>query len=328
MNKKLLLLLVLVAIQAIQSARADYFASIVPQTLSYTFKNLVIPENVGQSNGAWKDGGSLLIQIQSSEGRGSYIDLNVAGTLVGDNTYATSNPGIGIKYKTTISSVTDTGGQTETAPNFRFVMGNDATSSDILRTYLHVQYQIVRLLDKIPPGQITYAPEVSATLYNPDGEGDSVITTSVYSTSVSVQPTITACGIDAPAEIKLSPLYGNNVQSGPLNVSPAQTIKLTNCPGAINGIKYNFAAVYGTHLASKGVLNTVTGDGYAEGVYIQVQNADGTAHRVNGAIAVSGYNGSGDYTLPDFKVAYYVDDVNSVRPGNVKSAIEIKLSYN
>ncbi|EAO2558810.1 fimbrial protein, partial [Salmonella enterica] len=35
-----------------------------------------------------------------------------------------------------------------------------------------------------------------------------------------------------------------------------------------------------------------------------------------------------DYVLPDFKVSYFIDDAESVTAGNVKTAIELKVTYN
>ena len=81
-------------------------------------------------------------------------------------------------------------------------------------------------------------------------------------------------------------------------------------------------------MASNGILNAVNGDGYAQNVYIQVQNADGTPHTVNSSIALSDYAGSGEYEIPEFKVAYYIENTASVTAGEVKSAIELKLTYN
>lgn len=70
------------------------------------------------------------------------------------------------------------------------------------------------------------------------------------------------------------------------------------------------------------------GSGYAKNVYVQVQNDDGTAHQLNTNIALDDYKGSGNYPLPKFKVAYYIEDASTVAAGKVSSAIEIKLTYN
>ncbi|HIC0739921.1 TPA: fimbrial protein, partial [Klebsiella oxytoca] len=150
----------------------------------------------------------------------------------------------------------------------------------------------------------------------------------IYSSTIASQPKTTSCTVDAPTEIKLPALYGNKLKNGAQTITEAPTIKLINCPGAIDGISYNFSAVYGARDASNGILNAVNGDGYAQNVYIQVQNADGTPHMVNSLIALSDYTGSGEYEIPEFKVAYYIENTASVTAGEVKSAIELKLTYN
>ena len=311
------------------SARADYFYGIGSHTMTYDLDNwgIGIPATTGESSGWWSDGGSLSIGVQPSSTTGSYVTLQVDGTLVGENTYATSNPGVGIKYQTSIAQFTNTAGNGETAPDFRFDLGN-VEAGNPTATYLHVRYELVRLMDKVPAGKITSAPQVTAIFHNPDGLGEPIISRLIYSTAVSTQPQFTACQVVAPAEIKLTPLYGNALTKGAQGSQQVETIQLKNCPGAIDGISYNFSAVYGAHSAAEGVLNTVTGDGYATGVYVQVQKADGTPHIVDAVTPLSDYNGSGDYKIPDFKVAYFVDDPDSVTAGNVKSAIELKVTYN
>ncbi|MDE9620255.1 fimbrial protein [Citrobacter portucalensis] len=312
-----------------QTARADYFSNNRSHTMSYDFSSWTvgIPPVTGESSGWWEDAGNVAIDIVPSDTTGSYITLQVNGTLVGNNTYATSNPGVGIKYQTSLAYITDIGGGAETAPDFRFDLGANQVSVNTT-SYLHIKYQLVRLQDKVLAGPITSAPQVTVIYQNPDGVGKSVMTTLVYSGAVSVQPNYSACQIDAPTEIKLTDLYGANIANGALNTIQAPTITLLNCPGAINGISYNFSAVYGVHDATNGVLDTVSGAGYAKNVYIQVQNADGTPHTLNTDIPLSNYTGSGDYTLPDFKVGYFIDDASSVTAGNVKTAIELKVTYN
>lgn len=328
MRARLLPLLIASNLFIAHTAQADYFSSVGTHTMSYDLDNWTvgIPATAGASSGWWTDAGSVSVEIKPSSTTGSFVTLQVDGTLVGENTYATSNPGVGIKYKTSISYITNTGGNGETAPDFRFDLGIE--TGVVSSSFLHVQYQLVRLTDKVPAGKITSLPQVTAIFHNPDGLGEAVISRLIYTSTAATQPKYNACEIVAPTEIQLAPLYGNTLQNGAQGSQQAETIQLTNCPGAINGITYNFSAVYGTHNASNGVVNTVTGTGYAQNVYIQVQNADGTPHQVNTAIPLSNYDGSGDYTLPDFKVAYFIDDANSVRAGNVKSAIELKVTYN
>lgn len=82
---------------------------------------------------------------------------------------------------------------------------------------------------------------------------------------ISTQPKVVACNIDGPTQIKLPTLYGASITNGAQNIVEAPTIKLTNCPGAIDGISYNFdASYYGTQNAANGVLKTASGDGYAK----------------------------------------------------------------
>lgn len=309
---------------AIKPAYADYFDEFSFHTMRYGLAPLSIPASVGETS-RWTDNNSILFQTYASEGRQSYVELSVNGTLLGDGvTWATNNPGIGIQFRLTPNAAGYTPTESTTAPNYRINM--DGTSG--VRTgYFHLYYRIVRLLEKIPAGSLTSAPEVTLNAYNPDGVGKESFSGLILA-GITSQPQIDACIINAPQEITLSPLYGVDIVNGAMKVTDAPTITLNHCPGAVNGITYNFTPVYGTHRAASGVLNTAEGEGYAQGVYIQIQKADGTPHTVNNAIALSDYAGSGDYTIPDFKVAYYVDDINEVTAGNVKSAIELKVEYN
>lgn len=327
MISKLHTLLMLSCLVIIPAAQADYFAGVTPKTMGYDFDNwqVGIPPTVGESTIGWADPNSVDITVNYSSTTGSYITLLVDGTLVGDNTYATSNPGVGIKYKTTLSYFTDTGGGTETAPDFRFNLTSQTSYNT--STFLHIQYKLVRLLDKVPAGLITSAPIVTVLIHNPDGLGDPLTSFIAYSGAVSTQPKVTACTIDAPTEIKLPTLYGNTLQNGAMHVTEMPTIKLTNCPGARTGINYRFSAT--THSAANGVIATQTGDGYAKNVYVQLQKDDGTAYtKLNSSVGISNYDGSGDYVLPDFKVAYYIDDTETVTAGNVKAVLELTLGYN
>ncbi|MBV8042161.1 fimbrial protein [Pluralibacter sp.] len=323
---KLFLFIVLATgnLLAANYAQANYIADVQYHTMTYDLGPLDIPASVGDTSSyGWHDNSSIAYTVWTSDGTQSYMELSLNGTLLGDGvTWATSNPGIGIQYKLDPQDGLFTPDYSTTAPTYRVSLTDYGTS---LYTYVHLRYRLVRLLAKVPPGQITFAPDVTLHVYNPDGLGGD--SSGLILSGIASQPKLVACTINAPAEIKLPPLYGNNLTSGAMNVTDAPTISLTNCPGAINNITYNFSAVYGTHNAANGELNTVTGEGYAEGVYIQIQNEDGSAHIVNGGIDL-GYTGSGDYTIPPFKVAYYIDDPASVTVGNVKSAIQFILSYN
>ncbi|ECC3551827.1 fimbrial protein [Salmonella enterica subsp. salamae] len=296
-------------------------------TYKHDFSMWSIPARAGGST--WLDDhGLYTVNILSSNGWG-YADLTVngepTGTLSpeGATVYKTNNPGIGVAYQLNYST------PGWFSPNYGLIAPNTITLSNNtgLSGYMHIKYQLVRLTEKVPAGKITQVPDVFLNYHNPVEGGHKDLSFLALS-GVSAQPIITSCGIDAPTEIKLPTLYGNTLQNGAQNIIQAPTVTLTNCPGAINGISYSFAAVYGTHKASNGVLNTVTGDGYAKNVYVQIQNSDGSAHTINGSIPLSNYNGSGDYILPDFKVAYFIDDANTVTAGKVKTAIELKVTYN
>ncbi|SQH40962.1 fimbrial protein [Salmonella enterica] len=312
-------------VMMINHAHADYFTQVDINDVGYDLDYFTIPDNAGENTGGFHDNGSTVYRVEVSDDVTAYVELSINGTLLGDGvTWATSNPGIGIQYRFESGSNAFTPASSEQAPDYRL----DLKGKGVVRTsYFHLRYRLVRLLDKIPPGKITTMPQVTMLVHNPSGSDTSLFSGVVLS-KISSQLTVVACTIDAPTEIKLPTLYGNTINNGALNITEAPTVTLKNCPGAINGISYEFAASYGTHKASNGVLNTLTGEGYAENVYVQLQNADGTAHKINSPIALSDYNGSGDYEIPNFKVAYYVDDAETVRPGNVKTAIDLKVTYN
>lgn len=326
MRKSLIFVLTIAAnVVLINYAQANYIDNDINiKDMGYDLDAFTLPATVGDNTGGYHDNDSIMYhEVQTGSSTG-YIDLSISGTLLGDNLWATSNPGVGIQYRLESGSADFTPRDTETSPDYRV----NLTGSGAIRTsYIHVRYRLVRLLDKIPPGKITSLPIVTLNVHNPEGEGTSLISGIALSKIISNINT-TACNIDAPTEIKLPTLYGNELINGAQKITEAPTIMLKNCPGAINGISYNFSAVYGTHNATNGVLNTVTGDGYAKNVYVQIQNADGSAHTVNGSIPLSNYDGSGDYAIPDFKVAYFIDDANTVTAGKVKTAIELKVTYN
>lgn len=315
---------------SINDAHADYFD--VPESLSikkYNFSGISIPNVTGTSS---NDASGTAYQYSShySDTLGASIELTINGTLLGDGkTYATNNPGVGIQYTLHMASTTGLTPSTDIRePPYRYTITSHTTPDLVISgNSVNIWYRLVRLHDFVPAGVITSVPDVTLTFNNPANEGVLISSGTVLS-GIGGQPKLVACNINAPTEIKLSPLYGNALKNGAQNVLQAPQITLENCPGAINGISYNFSAVYGTHKAANGILNTVTGDGYAKNVYVQIQNADGTAHKVNSPIPVSNYNGSGDYIIPDFKVAYFIDDANTVTAGKVKTAIELKVTYN
>lgn len=333
LGKKSLALSAILSMMFVNSVFADYVNNINFNTRQYKFVNFSIPASAGESTGWWDENGSADIFFSASDidrSNYSYVELSIDGTLVGDNIYATSNPGIGIKYQLNIgaSDGIEPSSTSETAPNYRLTIVSPTSDGKNLTTYLHVRYQLVRLTDKVPPGNITSVPTATVNVYNPGGQGPAFISGVRYDGKVGSQPKITACTLNAPSEIKLTPLYGSNIINGAQNVQDVERMWLSNCPGAINGISYNFKATYGTHNSANGILKTETGEGFAKNVYIQLQNADGTGYnKFNTKIALD-YDGSGDYALPDFKAGYFVDNANTVTAGTVKSALELDVTYN
>lgn len=331
LSKKPLAMSAILSMMFVNSAFADYVGSINFNTRQYKFVNFSIPASAGESTGWWDENGSANIRFEPSDldSNYSYIELSIDGTLVAENVYATSNPGIGIKYQLSISSSgIEPSSSSETAPNYRLTIVSPTSSGTTLNSYVHVKYQLVRLTDKVPPGNITSVPTATINVYNPSGMGPAFISGVRYNGIVGSQPKITACTFNVPSEIKLTPLYGSNIINGAQNIQGVEKMWLSNCPGAINSISYNFKATYGTHDNANGVLKTETGEGFAKNVYIQLQNADGTGYnKFNTKIALN-YDGSGDYALPDFKAGYFVDNANTVTAGAVKSALELDVTYN
>ncbi|EEJ9248134.1 fimbrial protein [Salmonella enterica subsp. enterica serovar Muenchen] len=298
-------------------------------TKPYKFSGFSIPSKAGEYTWFedWGEHWKLTITADTDTATGAYITFTVNGTPTGTTTkddatvYKTNNPGIGIAYQMTYNPVVTTPDKDFTEP-YRLDLGTSGANGNLI-----IRYILVRLTDELPAGPITDVPSVTVTYHNSTGS-PYPDKTFVARSGVANQPAYTACGIDAPTEIKLDTLYGKDIHSGAQNITNAPTITLTNCPGAINGISYNFSAVYGTHDATNAVLSTATGEEYAKNVYVQMQNTDGTPYTLNTPIPVNNYRGSGDYILPGFKVAYFIDDPQSVTAGNVKTAIELKVTYN
>ncbi|EBS7636228.1 fimbrial protein [Salmonella enterica] len=297
-------------------------------TFKINLAGFSIPAAVGGET--WYDDWNVYnkLDVISSSQQG-YAVITVNGTVVGTastggNIYATSNPGIGITYEINYSTPSATTPQNAYAPGEKLVFTTGAGYNG----YMHVKYAIVRLLQHVPSGTITSVPDVTISYINPAGSGYADKSVLVYS-GIASQPKITACKINAPSEIELPAIYGNSLVNGAQGVTNAPTITLENCPGAITGISYNFAATYyNTCGAANGIFCTQHGAGYANGVDIQIQNADGSPHQINSAIPLNNYNGSGDYNIPDFKVAYYISDKDVVTAGKVASAIDLTVSYN
>ena len=313
-------------------AKADYFFMISTTTQTYDFSSTSIPDIVGGTT-AWLGTTVYPTSFQIGQDKlnslGSYIKLNVSSTLLGEGvTWTTSNPAIGIQYKLSTSPViSGLDAESSVAPSYQLTMTGYPTGDKaiIVNGQLNLAYRLVRLKEQIPAGKIT-GPSVSATFYN---TYDSATKTDVLYSGAATQPTYTPCTIDAPTEIKLPTLYVDDLVNGAQGASATYSIKLTNCPGAQNSITYMYAPLYGAYGdGTQGYMYTATGESNAKNVYLQMQNPDGTGQSVNNHITLSNYTGSGDYTLPEFKVAYYIKDVNKATEGNVKSAIVIDITYN
>ncbi|EGT5658141.1 TPA: fimbrial protein [Citrobacter braakii] len=334
--KKLLTIVTLTAscLLNITPALADYVSRVDWGTMNYALAPLHIPAAVGGVSG-WTDRGSILMYTLPYSNRDAYIDLTVNGTLLGDGvTWATNNPGIGVQYLVAAPStlgIVLNSLESITAPNYPLYLTKTSGSGTYsVGGYYHLKYRLVRLLEKVPAGKVTTLPNVTLNIHNGSAteiaslpKSSGLILSGIYSNIP-----IDACTIVAPSEIKLPNLYGNQLQNGAQNVIQAPKISLNSCPGAVDGISYRFTAVYGTHNAANGVLNTMTGQGYASNVYIQLQNTDGTPHPANSAIAINNYDGSGNYDIPDFKVGYFIDNTETVTAGIVKTAIELQVTYN
>lgn len=330
-NKGLLAFLFLTVLGSIPAAQADYFYYITINTKSYDLGSTYIPQVTGNPS-AWIGTSVNSVDFQIGpdplNSVGSQITLRVDSTLLSDGvTWSTSNPGVGIQFQLTTSPViSGLTSSSTTAPTYPLTMSGyptGGTSTTILGK-LNLAYRLVRLLDTVPAGKIT-PPSVYVTFYN---TYDGAIYTGAMFSGAGSQPLYYPCSIDAPTEITLPTLYGNNLVNGAQGAVAAPTIKLTNCPGAMGSISYNFTPSYGAHDAAKGVINTAEGEGYAANVYVQVQNSDGTPRVVNSNIALSDYAGTGSYNIPDFKVAYYIDDATKATAGNVKSALQFNIVYN
>lgn len=332
--KKISLLMILLAgtIANIPVAKADYFFFISTTTQTYDFSSTSIPNTVGATT-AWLGTTVYPTSFQIGQDKlnsvGSYIKLNVGTTLLGDGvTWTTSNPAIGIQYKLSTSPViSGLDSASSVAPSYKLTMTGYPTGGQAITVNgkLNLAYRLVRLKEQIPAGKIT-GPSVSATFYN---TYDGATKTDVLYSGAATQPTYTPCTIDAPTEIKLPTLYFDDLVNGAQGASQTYSIKLKNCPGAMTSISYMLAPIYGGFGGSNnGTFYTATGDGYAKYVYLQLQNADGTGRTINEEITLDNYTGNGDYTIPDFKVAYYIKDVTKATEGNVQSALVIDVTYN
>lgn len=268
------------------------------------------------------------VNLVPSDGQG-YADLTVNGTptgtlsSIGATVYKTNNPGIGVAYRLSYSVDGTTPNENYVAPYTVTITSNASTSSQ----GFHIGYTLIRLTEQVPDGQITELPTVTLNLHNPAGSGYKDLSYVALS-GYKGQPMYSACKISTPSSITLPTLYGNTIENGAFNATDLPAIALTKCPGAQNSISYTFKAFYGVRDAANGVAKTASGSSYAKNVYIQLQNADGTPHLLNSPVVFDGYQGSGDYTLPGLKVAYFIDDAANVTAGAVKSAIEFTVTYN
>lgn len=308
----------------ITSAATIDLSSANTTTKPYKLNGFSMPTSVGGVSW-WDDWGENWTLNVHSSSDVAYAEFTVNGQEVGGVTaddgatvYRTSNPGVGIAYEMTYRPDVTTPVK-DFNPPFRLdFAGNGANGVLIIR------YEIVRLTEFVPAGQID-APTVTVTYHNPDGTSK----TFTARAGVADQPRFTACTITAPTEIKLPALYGKDLVDGVQGVTDVPKIRLTNCPGAMDSINYKFTAAYGVHDAANGVMNVQTGADYAKNVYVRFMNADNTPYdQLNNAKELTSYIGSGSYDLPDFKVSYFIDDLNTVTAGKVKSALQLDVTYN
>lgn len=311
-------------------ATASQFNTNSAQVVTYPhdFSGWSIPQSVGGTS--WFDDWNKLyaVNISEEDSGNAYADLTVNAAIVGTTAdgatiYATNNPGIGVAYQLNYSTPSDTSPQYATTAPHTLTFPKDSATNG----YIHIKYELVRLTAQVPAGPITVVPDVTLNYHNPPGSANPDKSFLARS-GVSKQPKMTPCTINAPTEVNLATLYGGNAVNGAQLATSIPTLRLTNCPGAITSMSYKFNAMYGTHTSAEGVMNGETGSGYAQGVFVQFQNADGSGfNQFNNSIMLN-YTGSGDYVLPEYKVAYYIDDVNSISTGQVKSALQFTVEYN
>ncbi|AUT26847.1 MULTISPECIES: fimbrial protein [Escherichia] len=294
-------------------------------TKPYILSNTGIPAQVGGKT--WFDdwGQNWSLKVSGGGSGTAYAEVTINGQEVagftgddGATVYKTSNPGIGIAYQVTYRPDVSTPIKVFNPP-FRLDFSGAGAGG-----FFIVRYELIRLTDFLPAGQIV-PPTVTVTYHNPDGTSKTFTARS----GTSGQPKYTACTITAPKEIKLPTLYGKDLVNGVQGETSVPKISLTNCPGAMDSINYKFTATYGTHDAANGVMKAQTGNDYAKNVYIRFMNGDNTPYnQLNSPKKLTSYIGSGNYDLPDFKVGYFIDDINTVTAGKVNSALQLDVTYN
>lgn len=329
-RKTLLKLIPLCCLIGCNTAIADFFENYDLHTMNYGLSPISIPDTVGATS-EWTDNSGVYYETSYSDALGASIVLTFNGSLLGDGkTFATNNPGVGIQYKLHLYSTDGlTPSSDITDMPFRYDMTSHAVTPLITAgNYLHVYYRLVRLTEKVPPGEITTLPDVYVAFTNAPEDSAKPGASRLILSGIISQPKMIACNINAPSQIKLAPLYGASLVNGEQGTVDIEPIPLTNCPGAINGISYVIKAVYGNHDATNGVINTQTGTGYANNVFIQLQNNDGSGYTQLGNTINFNYTGSGDYNLPAMKIGYFINNKETVTAGNVQSALEINVNYN
>lgn len=111
MKAKLYLPIAAITFFALFPAHADYFDAVRGSVMNYKFGDFTLPANlekrpIGKKRDRCRQRyrgviqPALILPFQLTD-------------PVGDNIYATSNPGIGIQYKTSVDTLTDAGGGTE-----------------------------------------------------------------------------------------------------------------------------------------------------------------------------------------------------------------------
>lgn len=302
-------------------AHAGYTSvtSLEKQTVGYDLSAISIPDQPGGTS-AWKENDSLLVDFNCNGNDGSVTySLNIAGVQIDNNTWKTNNEGVGIRYKlegsygifTSVESYPYT---TKQPP---------CTSGDWAKSYIHVRYQLVRLIDRVPPGNIGPLPDVTVVVNNDDPAAQDY--SQLFLSGIAKNIKVNGCAIEAPSQVTLPDLYtADLVASVNLQTTPIP-ITLKNCPGAVNNITYNFTPADGTVSYANGEMKTAPGS--APGVVLRLTKDNGTPYSLNGTFPIDNYQGSGNYSLPA-NISYYVTSVNNVRPGSVNEAITLTVGYN
>jgi type 1 fimbria pilin len=294
--------------------------------------NISIPKEVGAFS-EWMDPTSWTAKClgTSTVDSSAKIYMRVNAVQIDSNTYATSNPGVGIQYNLDFNGVSSNEPTTtldlETQPHC-------IKQGIIYLPYIHVQYRFIRLLNKIPKGKITL-PSTTFEVVNGSGyDGSYNDASGFYSGYVlteNIDIPFTACTIDAPGSIQLPDLNSGDIKfsktsyTGPTVRMP---IELRNCPGGFESITYKITPGTSHPPADmKGLLETT---GPSPNVYFRITKA-GSGFALDVEHTLANYDGEGDYPdLADFNVGWYIhsDALSDAIEGNYRAIAILQLTYN